>query len=497
MQERPSIDVQHLRIGLHIHLDLGWMDHPFPLNSFRIATAEQIDVLRELGLARVRFSPRRSEAGTLRALVAEGHVAPEMAGAHEADAPAASATAAEAGAGESATGEAPAMTAGADTGAMKAAEGDSCPDESTAAAAVTFAAVPAAEVPAPTAEAQARARRREALEAEMACVQQAERDYAQAGRAVRRSFELALSQPEAAREHCEGRVKEFLGSLLGASEMAIRLLGEGAGDRASMHAVNVTVISLLLGQQLQLSKPEMFDLGVGAMLHDVGKLELPERVRWIDSFSSGVSAPERHFYQEHVTHGVNLGRRMGLSPGALLVVAQHHELADGSGFPLKLGSERMSAAARIVALVNRYDNLCNPASPSQALTPHEALALMYGQMKARFDATVFGAFIRMMGVYPPGSVVQLSDERYAMVVTVNAARPLKPRVLVHEPRQSRDQAVPLDLELAPELGIRRSLKPQQLPRATLDWLSPRPRICYFFERAREPFMTLTEGGVPP
>ena len=169
-------------------------------------------------------------------------------------------------------------------------------------------------------------------------------------------------------------------------------------------------------------------------------------------------------------------------------------MVDGSGFPKRLTGERLSMAARIVALVNRYDNLCNPAHPAQALTPHEALALMYGQMRSRFDAAVFAAFVRMMGVYPPGSVVQLSDERYAMVVSVNAARPLKPRVLVHDLRGKREDALPLDLETCPELGIRRSLKPQQLPRATLEFLSPRPRVCYFFERAREPFIATSSGG---
>jgi hypothetical protein len=118
---------------------------------------------------------------------------------------------------------------------------------------------------------------------------------------------------------------------------------------------------------------------------------------------------------------------------------------------------------------------------------------MYGQMRVRFDAAVFGAFVKMMGVYPPGSVVQLTDERYAMVVSVNSARPLKPRVLVHESRGLREDALPLELESTPGLGIRRSLKPQQLPRAALEFLSPRPRVCYFFERAREPFMSTAEG----
>jgi hypothetical protein len=106
---------------------------------------------------------------------------------------------------------------------------------------------------------------------------------------------------------------------------------------------------------------------------------------------------------------------------------------------------------------------------------------------------VFGAFIRMMGVYPPGSLVQLSDDRLAMVLSCNASRPLKPRVLVHDPKQPREESLPLDLEACPTVSIRRSLKPQHLPRAALDALSPRLRICYFFERARDAGET-TSGG---
>ena len=95
----------------------------------------------------------------------------------------------------------------------------------------------------------------------------------------------------------------------------------------------------------------------------------------------------------------------------------------------------MSAAARIVALVDRFDNLCNPAQAARTLTPHEALSTMFAQSQHQFDSTMLSAFIRMMGVYPPGSVVQLTDDRYALVVSVNSTRPLKPRVLVHDPSE--------------------------------------------------------------
>jgi hypothetical protein len=96
---------------------------------------------------------------------------------------------------------------------------------------------------------------------------------------------------------------------------------------------------------------------------------------------------------------------------------------------------------------------------------------------------MLNAFIRMMGVYPPGSVVQLTDERYAMVVSVNSSRPLKPRVLVHDPKVPRDEALHIDLEAHPTLGIRRSIKPALLPRPALDYLAPGQRIAYFFEPA--------------
>ena len=127
--------------------------------------------------------------------------------------------------------------------------------------------------------------------------------------------------------------------------------------------------------------------------------------------------------------------------------------------------------------------LCNANVSAKALTPHEALSLLFAQGKTKFDTAILGGFIRMMGVYPAGSTVQLTDDRYAMVVAVNSTRPLKPSVLIHESKVPHDEAVILDLESAHGLGIRRSIKPAQLPAASLDYLAPRPRIAYFFEAA--------------
>jgi hypothetical protein len=113
------------------------------------------------------------------------------------------------------------------------------------------------------------------------------------------------------------------------------------------------------------------------------------------------------------------------------------------------------------------------------------LALLVAGSAAKFDATVMASFIKMMGVYPPGSTVQLSDERFALVVNVNATRPLRPSVLVHDAKLPRDEALVLDLQAQPGLSIRRSLKPLQLPAPALNYLAPAKRVAYFFEPARE------------
>ena len=318
------------------------------------------------------------------------------------------------------------------------------------------------------------------IESQQKSLKACEQKFAAAQQQYRRVQEDVLEQPQQVRDECLAMVSAHVEEMACDGEAAIRLLSEGVGERAAMHPVNVTVMSLLLGKAMGLVGQDLIDLGMGAFLHDIGKLQLPQRVRW---FEDGFSIEEFKQYQEHVTKSVAIGNRMGLSEGALMAIAQHHEMMDGSGFPMRPPSSELTLAARILALVNRYDNLCNPVRLVSALTPHEALSLLFAQHKARFDNLVLSAFIRMMGVYPPGSVVQLIDGRYALVVSVNSVRPLKPRVIVHDATVPKHEALILDLESQPSIGIRRSLKPAGLPADALDYLGPRQRIAYYFENS--------------
>lgn len=424
------VDINALRIGLYIELDLGWMSHPFPKGSFKISSDKQIETIRGLGLKKVRYVPEKSDALGI-----------------------------------------PLIT---DAVAMA--------DETTSSGIDTDVESVSLQGVLETEERRLKALKSDLLGAQQRDLAACERRFAEAIRTYKSVVSQVNSKPVAAMTQCLEMVKGLVGEMLQEGESAIRLLSEGVGDKAAMHPVNVTVVSLLLGRALGLSHNEMVDLGMAAFLHDVGKSQLPDRVRWLED---NFSPTEYKLYQQHVGLGVELGKLMTLTPGALQAIAQHHELVDGSGFPARLKGDSLSLSAKILALVNRYENLCNPGRPAAAVTPHEALSLIFAQLKARFDAPVLSAFIRMMGVYPPGSVVQLVDERFAIVVSVNSSRPLKPRVLVHDPSVSKFEALILDLELTPDMGIRRSLKPASLPRAALDYLSPRQRICYFFERSVE------------
>ena len=420
------IEVSQLRVGMFIQLDMSWVKHPFPSNSFRIMSAAQIDTLRDLGLKSVRYVPGKS------VLQRE----PSVGGALRSDQTAVEPSEAEA---EVIAGEIPAL-----------ADGDGL------------------------AAAKDRELRLLAQHRVLAHCEQRFSAALVAYRQLARAAELDAAQASAT---SVALVTDCIAQLLPHPEIAIHLLSEAAGERNALHSVNVMVLCLLMGKAQGMDAAALQQLGLAALLHDLGKLNLPT---YLAQPAPHWSKRDREIFESHVGVSVVLAERMQLSSAVLTAIAQHHEMADGTGFPLHLLGEDMAAAGKILALVNRYDNLCNPPISADALTPHEALSVIFAQFQLQFDLLILNSFIRMLGVYPPGSFVQLLDDSYALVVSVNASRPLCPGVIVYQPHVPRQQALVLQLESAPAQGIRRSLRPAQMPREALAYLSPRQRISYFF-----------------
>jgi hypothetical protein len=134
-----------------------------------------------------------------------------------------------------------------------------------------------------------------------------------------------------------------------------------------------------------------------------------------------------------------------------------------------------------VSLANFYETLCNPVDFVQAMTPHEALAFIFARRKGQFDARVLQLMIRSLGVYPPGSIVELSNGAIAMVVSVNPHKSLRPWVLVYDAAVPKEEAAMFNLEMQVDVTISKSIRPALLPPPVYVYLSPRKRITYFFD----------------
>jgi putative nucleotidyltransferase with HDIG domain len=336
----------------------------------------------------------------------------------------------------------------------------------------------ASAVPPDNAALQVKRERLERMAARQAQVHACERALLSSSRAVKSITQNLFAKPKQAYEEAGELIGGMADSMLVDADLAIQLMADKVGgEDVYIHSLNVAILSMIMGRELKAPAPAMKLLGLGALLHDIGKSELPERV----ARKSGALTPaEQSVFQTHTSKGVEMARNMEVAPEVRAIIEQHHEHVDGSGYPRKLSGAQMTLLTRIVCLVNAYDNLCNPIDPKRALTPHEALSVIYGQRRAHFDPTVLTTFVRSVGIYPPGTVVALSNGTLGMVVAVNSSKPLKPTVLVYDPGVPKDGAIVVDLEQEPEVTVANTLRPQQLPAAVFDYLSPRKRTTYHF-----------------
>jgi hypothetical protein len=167
-----------------------------------------------------------------------------------------------------------------------------------------------------------------------------------------------------------------------------------------------------------------------------------------------------------------------VNAGVRAVVRQHHECFDGSGFPDALAGQQINPIARMVAIANHYDKLCNPIRPSDALTPAEALSFMYSREAKLYDPTMMSVFVHELGVYPPGSFVRLNNGSIGIVIAATSGNSLKPTVMVYEPKVPRREALLINLSESLEVKIDHVLKPVALSLEVVEYLNPRMRVVY-------------------
>lgn len=336
----------------------------------------------------------------------------------------------------------------------------------------------AVAAPAPDPEEQARQARAAKLGALRKRLAEVDRTFIQASQRVKSLNQTLRSQPEEAIKQAGEVVRELVSALGGEDGAALHSINGKAAEDAYLHPLNVTVLSVMLGRQLGFDAEACHSLGLGALLHDIGKLQIPSKVLLK---SEPLSRPEQQLLQLHCEFGVRHGQELMLDDEVLRIIQEHHEYCDGSGYPKGLREAAIGRLSRVVSLVNAFDDLCNPLDPRQALSPHEALALMFKQQRERYDEVALKTFIRGMGIYPPGSLVQLEDQRYALVLGMHPSLPLRPTLIVYEPSIPKAEALIVNLEHEPKLAIAHSLRPAQLPEEALEYLNPRQQLTYYVD----------------
>jgi putative nucleotidyltransferase with HDIG domain len=324
--------------------------------------------------------------------------------------------------------------------------------------------------------------RREKLLRQREALGRCERQFAAGAATVKSLLRGLFSRPDESIQQAQTLVSGMVDSMLADKDVVLHLVNAKAGDEnAYYHALNVTMLSLILAKEAQLGAEEMRALGLGTLLHDIGREKIPSQILLN---KSPWTKAELGFYQQHVAYGVEMAQRLpGIPATALDVIAMHHELLDGSGYPGKLEGEQIGRLARIACVANTFDNYCNRINPAESMTPAEAISFMYKKEPGKYDPVLLQLFVRCMGIYPPGSVVQLNNGQIGLIMSVNPGRLLHPSLLIYDPDVPKEEALWLDMRDTPDLSVVKTLRPTELDVAVLAYLDPRTRISYFTENS--------------
>lgn len=416
-KEQHYLYPDQLCVGLYIHLDLSWMQHPFALSSFKIKDEGQIKTLQGMGLERIRFDPMRSDAVPL------PYGAPHQINTEEKRG--------------------------------KLTKGGAASDPAT-----------------------------EKSQLLNRSILNCEKKFTHATETAREIIKTLTTHPEQAMASANQLVDEMVAEIVSNGDVIIQAMdGSRLGDETYYHPLNVAVLSLMMAKSLGIPPEEAKLLGLASLFHDIGKVGVPDTIL----MNSGpLSKSEKAMLQNHCQLSAEMVLEAGLPERVAQIILQHHECMDGSGYPNGLKSEEIDPLARVLGLVNAYDRLCNPANHEEAMTPYGALSYLFASERKKYDGPTLNLMIKSLGVYPPGSVVQLSDGVYGIVILVNPQKLLRPYIMLHDKRIERQTPNILDLGAEADTSISKCVRVDQLPPEVAEYLQCRKKLSYYFS---------TEGAI--
>jgi len=227
------------------------------------------------------------------------------------------------------------------------------------------------------------------------------------------------------------------------------------------HSANVAILSLALGSQISKDYRFLSTLGIGALLHDIGKMTVD-----LDILNKpGALAPDEWAkIKMHPVYGAEQAALIpGLDKASIVLILEHHMRFDGAGYPTRQPIRTQHLASRIVAIADAYDAMTSRRSYSAARVQDEAMSLLVQSAGTALDPVLTRVFVSMMGVYPPRSVVRLDDGRTGVVMRPSENDPLKPVVKVIAAADgSMLEPYRIDLSTEEGVGVSRCLDSRDL-----------------------------------
>lgn len=207
------------------------------------------------------------------------------------------------------------------------------------------------------------------------------------------------------------------------------ILTEGMGKDEQTHSIDVCINAITLGQAVGIKGKELHDLGLAGLLHDIGKLRIPEHIL---KKKANLSEYEMAVLKRHPEYAEQILQKYnGINENVIKIINQHHECCDGSGYPSKINAQYIIKPAKVLAVAEAYNTMLtySPEFP-RAFNNTDAIKKIYAEAGKKYQADIVKTFVSIMGVYPVGTAVTLSNGTIGIVCEVNKQDHARPKILM-------------------------------------------------------------------
>ncbi|WP_421222778.1 HD-GYP domain-containing protein [Aeromonas enteropelogenes] len=259
--------------------------------------------------------------------------------------------------------------------------------------------------------------------------------------------------------------------------LGLHLIRSPHTDVLLQHSLNVAFIAMLMGRELGMNPVALEEAGLAGLIHDIGELKVPTQI----TLKRGeLNKAEQNFLNMHPQYGLDMLTQLNaFEPKIRQVAHLHHERLDGSGYPLGLKGGDIPPLARLIGLVDYYDELLHPRSSASAAAPSQAISQLYKLSQKKFDQNLVKLLIKVLGVYPPGSLVKMSDDSIGLVLSTEPTMPLKPKLLPYIKAQRPEAVTMIDLR-EDERTITGCIRQEELDEGQRQFFNLTRRFCYYF-----------------